>query len=485
MFNRYFSRFLNSAVMFVLFFALIMSIIYVGYFFYISNNKIFCVLTLVFYFFIFIIYRKYKNKIAEVLDFNNEKVIVFIIIAALIIRVFWVINIPTNPTSDFGLMYKSAADVAKGQFYMFKDNSYFARFAHDTITVLYFSLFYHLTNNPLPLIKLLNIIYETASVFLLYLVIKEAIGKKSAIIGSIIMTVFPAYIMYTSEAMSENIALPFYLLSVYLFLKAFKNNNRNTFLFLCGLSLSIGNMFRMVGEVFLIAFIMYLLIYKGFKEGLKSSIKIIISFTLLLVLVSQTLISTGITEVQLWNSKEPAITSILKGTNIAHYGRWNKEDASIPYKFNYDPKAIKEASKKIIIQRLTETPIYKVAFHYVVKLATQWGLGDFGAYGWSVEDADNTNAASFMKYAKSEINILSNLIYISLLIRILIAMYKREYEDFEKMNFFFILFGGFVLLYLITETQERYGFIAAWLLVIFAVRNRNVCNIPARKHITI
>jgi hypothetical protein len=461
--------------MIAFFFSLIMSIIYVGYFFYISNNKAFCVLTIALYFFVFILYRKYKNKIIEVLDFNNEKVIVYIVIAALIIRILWVIYIPTNPTSDFGLMYSSAADVAKGQFYMFKDNSYFARFAHDTITVCYFSLFYHLTNNPLPLIKLLNILYETASVFLLYHVIKEAIGKKSAIIGSMIIAVFPAYIMYTSEAMSENIALPFYLLSVYLFLKALKNN-RNTFLFLCGLTLSIGNMFRMVGEVFLIAFVIYLLINKGFKEGLKSSVKIILSFILLLFLVSQTLLSAGITEVHLWNSKEPAITSILKGTNMEHYGRWNKEDANIPYEFNFDPEAIKKASKEIIIQRLTETPIYKVVFHYVVKLSTQWGLGDFGAYGWSVEDADNTNVANFMKYAKSEINIFSNLIYISLLIRILMAMYKREYEDFEKMNFFFILFGGFVLLYLITETQERYSFIAAWLIVIFAARNGNGCN---------
>jgi len=471
MINRYFRGFLNYVIMVIIFFACIMSMIIVIYFFRIGNNKLSSALLIVLYSLIVILSKKYNSKISSILDYTNKGTIFYIVMASLILRILWVIYIPTNPTSDFQLMYEAAADAAKGQFYMFKGNYYFARFAHDTITVLYFSLFYRFSNNPLLLIKFVNAIYGTASVYLLYLVIKETMGKKSALVGSMIMAVFPAYVMYTSETMSENIALPFYLLSVYLFLKALKNNKNNNYLFLCGFSLSIGNLFRMVGPVVLIAFTMYILIDKGFKETVKTSFKIIITYTLPLFLISQTLIFTGITEAHLWNSKEPVITSILKGTNLEHNGRWNKDDAKIPIELNFDTKAIKKVSKEIIIKRLTETPKYRLVFHYIVKLSSQWGIGEFGAYSPSVETADNTSVTKFMKGAKSEINIICNLFYISLLIRILIALYNKEYQCYEYMNFFFILFIGFVLLYLITEAQERYSYIAAWLIVIFTARN--------------
>jgi len=43
-------------------------------------------------------------------------------------------------------------------------------------------------------------------------------------------------------------------------------------------------------------------------------------------------------------------------------------------------------------------------------------------------------------------------------------------KDFpEEINFFYILLGGFILLYLMTEVQGRYSFIIGWIFVIFAV----------------
>lgn len=471
--KRYFSKFLKFSVMLVIILTCIMSILYVGYFFYISDNMVSCALIIGLYFFIILLYKKFKYKISGIFAIKNEKAIFYIVGAALIIRILWVIFVPTNPTSDFALMYNSARDAAEGNFYMFKNYNYFARFAHDTITVLYFSSFYHIENYPLLLIKLANVIFGSASVYLCYLITKEAIGRKAAIITSLFIALFPAYIMYSSETMSENMALSFYLLSVYFFLRALNVKENSISMLLCGITLAIGNLFRMVGPVVLVAFIMYLLIYKGLKETISASLKIIISYTLLLFLVSQVLISAGITEVHLWNSKEPVITSVLKGTNIKHFGRWNEEDAKIPIKLNFDPEAIKMVSKEIIIQRLTETPKSELVFFYIAKLSSQWGLGDFKAYDLTVESSDNNSTSVYLKGVKSEVNIIFNLIYITLLIRILIALHKREYEDFEFMNFFFILFLGFVLLYLITEAQERYGYIAAWLILIFAARNAN------------
>ena len=102
---------------------------------------------------------------------------------------------------------------------------------------------------------------------------------------------------------------------------------------------------------------------------------------MVLFTVSTTLQGIGVTEFPLWKGSEPNTTSILKGTNIENFGRWNKEDASIIEKYNYDYEKVNEASKEIIIERLTSTNPIKLAGFYIVKFAMQWSIGDYeGAY---------------------------------------------------------------------------------------------------------
>ena len=244
-------------------------------------------------------------------------------------------------------------------------------------------------------------------------------------------------------------------------------------------------MFRMVGAVFLVAFFVYTLAYKGIKECIKTLPLIYVSYILSMFIVSQSLLYYEVTEAHLWNSKEPSITSILKGTNIEYHGRWNAEDAKIPESLNYDSDKIKEVSKSIIVDRFKNTPLHKLAGHYILKLSNQWGAGDFGAYNWAVEDATETSATKFMKNNYTEINILITLFYATLLITILINIIKGNYEDKDEMNFFFILFGGFVLLYLISETQERYAFIVSWVMVIFSVCSKRTKDITANEKVAI
>lgn len=468
--KKSFSKFLNYAVIVVLFFLCIMPVLCIAYFVIKSSNIILTIMVIAFYLLAVIFYKRYGCKIKIHINYDRKRTILYILTIALIVRVLWIILVPTQPGSDFSLMYNFGRDAAQGKYDLFKGTNYFARFTHDTVTVLYFSLFYHITRSPLILVKVFNIIYGIASIFLLYLIINEIMGKKSAVIGAAMLSLFPPYVMYTSETMSENMAYPFYMLSIYLFIKAAKKDKKIIYLLLCGLTLSIGNMFRMVGAVFLIAYIVYLLVYRGIKECIKSSFIIGTSYALLIFLVSSSLLNAKITERHLWQPKEPAITSVLKGTNMEHFGMWNEEDAKLPKSLKYDAVKIKEASKEIIIERLTKTPIYKTAFHYVVKLCAQWGIGDYDAYRWTVQEAYNTPLTKLMKSARTEINVLINLIYLTLLIRAFSAMRNKEYKGYEDMNFFFILFGGFVLLYLITEMQTRYSFIALWLIVMFAIK---------------
>lgn len=400
---------------------------------------------------------------------NIKKILIF----AFIIRLLWIILIPTKPFSDFGIMYSYAKDAAAGKYYGFYGISYFARFAHDSITVLYFSLFYHITGNPLIIIKIFNVMFQTAAVYFIYKLVLELFkDEKKADFSALLLAIFPPFVMFVSQTASENMAMPFYIACVYYFFKALNSkDSKNIYYFiLCGLTLSAANMLRMVGMVLLAAFAVYLLFYEGYKKFLTKYPVILISFFMLFFIVSQSLVSAGVLENQLWNSKEPAITSILKGTNIEHHGAYNDEDAMLPIKLNFDSGAIKIEAEKIIKERLTTTPPLKLAGFYVSKLTLQWGCGDYGAVNWTVLSEDQSFFANLIKQNMLIINILISLFYIFLLIRAILPIIKKE-EIPKELYFFYILLMGFILLYLLTEMQPRYAFIAAWMFVILGIRN--------------
>lgn len=415
-----------------------------------------------------IVFRK-KYKLFYVYCDIKKLDIKYILLIALLLRFIWVLLIPTKPFSDFGVMYNYAKDAALGKFYGFYGIGYFARFAHDSITVLYFSLFYHISSNPLIIVKLLNVVFQTAAVYYMYkLVLQLTKNDASAKVSAFLLAIFPPFVIFVSQTMSENMAIPFYIASVFYFFKGIASEGKKSikFYILCGLLLSAANMFRMIGTVVLIAYAMYLLLYEGLKKFLLKYPVIILSFGVLFFIVSQSLVSSGVLETQLWNSKEPAITSILKGTNIEHHGAYNDEDAALPIKLNYDSAAIKKEASKIIIKRLTTTPPLKLAAFYVQKLALQWGCSDYGAVNWTVTADDNSIISTIIKKNMLIVNLIIALIYCFILARAAISIIKSKNGLQKEMYFFYIAMTGFILLYLLTEMQPRYAFIAAWIFIV-------------------
>ena len=75
------------------------------------------------------------------------------------------------------------------------------------------------------------------------------------------MAILPSSILYVPVYCSENVAIPFYLASIYCFILVVNNKKSSLYLILSGLLLSVGHLFRMVAYIVLIAYLMYILIY--------------------------------------------------------------------------------------------------------------------------------------------------------------------------------------------------------------------------------
>lgn len=401
---------------------------------------------------------------------RKEKNILWILIIAFMLRFIWVWLIKAHPVSDFKLMYDTGEAVAKGNFTGFHGHNYFARFPHDSISVLYFALLFKINKYPLFLLKFLNCIYGTISIYLIYKIGIRIYDKKLGIVTAILLTCFPPFILYTAEAMAENMAIPLFLYSVLLFIK-FIQEDSYLILILSGIFLGIGDLFRPVGEVFVIAYIVYYLInlflYK--RNKLKSSIfKIIIlvmTFILPTILISNILVNRKILENQLWNPVEPTIVTVLIGTNFKTIGAWNEEDSTLPQEYNYNKELIEKASREKIVERFKEhTPLEIIKF-YGEKLGLQWGFGDFGACGWVI---NNNKTMEITNIFANIMMVISWIYYLILLIFSFIGIKKLKNKFNLGIVFFIIVLLGFIGFYMITERQSRYAFIIAWIFPILA-----------------
>lgn len=405
-------------------------------------------------------------------DLQYKKKLFLILCCGLSLRVLWLLNVDSVPTSDFSVIYESAQEVLNGSTSMFWGTSYIARFPHLTIMVFYMALMIKVfpTNNLL-MMKFVNLGLSILTIYIIYLIVKEIFNSnKKGIYAVALATVFPPLVTYTGVFCTENIAIPLYLFSVYIFILVLRGKKNKYYLILSGLSLSLGNLFRMVAVIMVIAYAMYIIIYS--KDKIVNKIRNIALYTIpyfiLLFLVSFTLQNLKITEFPLWKGSEPKITNILKGTNIENHGRWNKEDASIVEKYNYDYEEITEASEEIIKERLTTTPPLKLIGFYIKKFALQWSVGDFEGTLWTKSDVPDEDIIVDVSQE------IPQIIYTFMMILIFLGILNRKNnKETQEMNLFYIILYGYGFMYLITEEQGRYSYIVSWVFVILAIEGIN------------
>lgn len=198
---------------------------------------------------------------------NHRNALLIILSLAFFLRILWIFAVTTQPFSDFELMFKCGGDFAKGEYWIFKGTSYMGRFTHLTAFTIYLGLIQKYFSNALLIIKIINVILSTINVFLIYLISNELFdSKEKSLCVSLISCLFPPFIFYNSVACSENIAMPFFLASVYLFILVVRSKKSPMWFLFAGALLSIGNIFRAVGIVLLIAYIVYLIIYWSKKK---------------------------------------------------------------------------------------------------------------------------------------------------------------------------------------------------------------------------
>lgn len=463
--DKLFTEFMSTMIK-IIFLIIILASICILFPMLIYSNKGTIVFTMVIIISFLIGYKTINLKI------NHTQKVIILILISLLVRILWLLNAQSTPSSDFKVMYESAKAFIDGNSSSFKGIGYIARFPHLTMTVLYMAVNEYLfPKYNLLSMKMINLFLGLSVLILLYLIVSQLFeSKEKSILALLIGSVFPPFITYTSVYCSENLAMPFYLMSIYLFIKAIKLHKNKALLFcFSSIFLAIGNLFRMVAIVILIAYFVYILIYykdKIFKK-FTNVLLVVVPYFLIIVSVSNILQKANITENQLWRGSEPKITNVLKGTNFNSLGMWNTEDAKMIEENLNDYNKLQLKCKKIIYDRFTNASLPRIFIFYIVKMASEWCIGDFAGSLWTQKDVPEEKIIF-------KIGILGSasfqIFYIIILILALRGVKRKNIiEADSKLNLFYLIFLGYAALYLITENQNRYGYIISWVFIILAV----------------
>ncbi|MBK1810859.1 glycosyltransferase family 39 protein [Clostridium sp. YIM B02505] len=413
----------------------------------------------------FVLYQMIKKGCSK------KTILIFIFLVGFVLRLSWALSIDNKPISDFNRAYIVAGDFLDGNLSGFQGTHYIARFPHLTGLVLYFALFRSIFTYPLVALKVVNVILSSINIIITYGICRVIFKNdvKKAYYGAFLTALYPPLVIYTGVFCTENMAIPFYLLSLYTFILGLDRDKK--YIVASGFLLMIGHFFRAVGQVMIVAYFMMIFIYT--KEiwlvKIKKSLLLVLAFIIPFLSINSILRYEGITQYDLWKGSETAWTSVLKGTNQDSWGRWNHEDAIMFDKYEDDNEALAKACKEEIKRRITTTPVGKLAIFYLRKFSFQWREGDFSASYWAVLGVDGGRITINTEERGA---LLFQVFYLVLLILSYLSLYnKRSHNENPLVIIFYVIFCGYSLLYLITESQDRYSFIACWLMIFMTLNN--------------
>ena len=373
---------------------------------------------------------------------------IILFITSIVIRLIVVLLLNFPQLTDFSILLEAAKSFAKGNF-DFQNTSYFTTWAYQTGFVIYEGLVLKLFNNVL-ILKLLNIIYSSTLVVLIYQIGKKICTEKSARMASLLYMIFPFSIYMNTILANHHIATFLTYIGIFLLLK---ENKKLKHYILAAILISFGNIMRPEGTIIVFAFILYE-IFKLQKGKIKQIIKYTSVFVVvyLVIGVSASLIitQTGINKQGLKNNN-PEWKFVL-GFNYDSCGYYNEEDTIY--------LSDRKKEREVIKERILVNPI-KMTQLMTCKIDNFWLQSDISVkHNMYITKKINILGMkiNFMDIEKIFIT-FNKLLYLLTLFTCLIGVIYNRKKIIKSSAFFFVIlmmvtFG----VYLLIEIQPRYAY---------------------------
>lgn len=409
-----------------------------------------------------LIYRRLNNYT----NVQHDKIAFAIFMIVFFVMGFWGINYQTLPTYDLSHVIDKVSSMIASNSMTFGSSTYFSIYPNQVPLALFvyaiesFGKLLTITNLGNFMI-LYNCFMTSFSMYIIYKIIKKIFNSRVAIIGLILLAIYPDFYLYSTYYYSDILSLPFSIIGYFLLLKGgdqagIKNN---IYFILSGIIFAIGFKLRVVIVILLIAYLINIFIKADFKIFFKRTLLIFMGFCGSLLVFSNVIYP--LFKVDLDESlKLPATHWVMMGLNLETDGGYTDEDVMYSLKSEKQSNAI---FKRIKYRLAGVEPRF-----YFNKLSKVWSEGDhdilrkygmMNRYGTMFNLLEGKNNI-FIKYLQQ---ILKAVIYLLFLITIMKELFVKKRSN--SATTIIAIFGA-IIFYLLWEALNRYSFsFLPWIII--------------------
>lgn len=370
---------------------------------------------------------------------KKHKVILFLFFFAFIIRIGTVIVVDTPVISDFKTMLEASRELIN-ETANYKEMPYFLFWGYQMGHVIYQALLLSIVNS-ITFLKIINAIITSLTVVMIYLIGTVLSSKKSALIISLIYSVFLFPLLLNTVLTNQLLPILLLLIALYIWIKNKKGKYWQ--IIVIGILLAISNIVRSETIVILLAFILYTIFLIIKKENWKRQIinitLIMLSYFAMTTSASFLLKVTDISPNGLENKN--SAWKFLEGLNTETRGQYSTDDAM---KYSYSAKKTKQELERRIKEDWEKYPLL-----FAQKTKILWLNSDLS---WSLGHMKNQETVRIYE------GINQIFIYFFVIMALLssITLFKKTYkkEQILILSILFVYFG----VYLFIEVMPRYAY---------------------------
>jgi len=380
-------------------------------------------------------------KLINIKTITSKAFIILLLTLSLIIRYYWITTTNTQPVSDFSVFYKTAIDISKGNFNTIYNSTYYYYATYNVSYTLVLSIIFYFFKSLFAL-KVFNVIISLGIVYFFYKTALIISSEKSARIASLLIAIYPPFIIYTSVLTNQTISILFLLIALYKFF------NKSSLLAV-GLFLGLAQLMRPTAIIYLLGLILYIILNIRIKSNLKTTvfniIKITSVFYFVLFIFSSIYLLVNFSKHSLFYNPIPNY-KILVGLNHKTTGLYSKTDNSLIIKSTY-----KEEANTLIKERVKDkSKLFKLIKN---KINLFWGREDRSLQWALTKNVKNHERYKFIykheRYFNMTILIFGFLYFL---------FSVKNTTILEEKTFFIFPLFGFLLIYMIIEIQTRYRY---------------------------
>lgn len=417
----------------------------------------------------------FKDEVWRAVEGKGYLPLLWVVLLSIALRLIVLPLLSTNFTSDFEDIHNFAVDVVSGRPYENLSNYPSIPWAtHLNMTGLAMSVIYRIFGVGFTTAKMFMLVLSAVTVLLVYLTGREIAGARIGFISASIYGTLPSLVCYTGVLTGEHFALPLMALSILLYARLTRSENRTPMFYaagyaFCGAIIGIMDWFRPGGVILLIALIITDLLYLH-KDKIVQRLLIPLVLLIGSYLVAGNLavtISESYFHTDVLSTMQKSGYFILIGLNPDTQGRINLEDRGISFEAYEQYKDDNSAANGYLIQlafdRLKGESIWHLfRSKFILVWSNHEQLFQIALNG--------SNDLEFVEMLSDMENIINLAVTFLVGFNVYSSFLKRSRPPVFAMQLFIL---GFAIWILILEVQNRYGLITFPYMIILAALGIN------------